>query len=117
MKKLDSALHNNSLQFVFIFVAFTLMVVVSYFSIGAILRTQLFIGAEELLSAAEANVKAGLSETETTLLNSCYIVQSMIERNDTRQEILDYLINTTEWMRRRDQGVIGFYGVYGYIII
>ena len=102
-------------QLIFVFVAFSLMVLIAYVSIGNILRNQLLRGAEELLSTAEASVIAGLSEAETTLLNSYYIVRGMIERNAPREEILDHLTSTTEWMRRREGGLLGFYGIYGFI--
>ena len=105
----------NYLQLLFVFAAFALMAVTSYLFIGRILQNRLLTGANELLFSAEANVRAGLSEAETTLLNSYYIVQGMIERNAGREEILDYLTVTTEWMRKREQGLMGYNGIYGYI--
>ena len=108
-------LRYNYRELIFVFAAFTLMVLATYFFTGSILRNHLLNGAEALLYSAEANVKAGLSEAETILLNSCYIVQHMIERNVPQQEILNYLTNTTNWMLQMDQGLFGFYGVYGYI--
>ena len=106
---------HNYLQLVFVFAAFALMALAAYIFIGNILRDRLMRGAEELLQSAEANVKAGLSEAETTLLNSYYIVQGMVERDAPKEEILDYLTVTTEWMRRWNHGLLDFYGVYGYI--
>jgi len=110
-----STSRDNYLQLLFVFAAFALMAVTSYLFIGRILQSRLLSGANELLFSAEANVKAGLSEAETTLLNSYHIVQGMIERNAGREEILDYLTITTEWMRKRDQGLMGYKGIYGYI--
>ena len=106
---------HNYLQLLFVFTAFALMALAAYYSIGNILRGRLLSGAQELLTTAEANVKAGLSETETTLLNSYYIVQGMLERNASRQEILNYLTVTTDWMRLGNRGLVDFYGIYGYI--
>jgi signal transduction histidine kinase/CheY-like chemotaxis protein len=110
-----STSRNYYLQLLFVFAAFALMAVTSYLFIGRILQNRLLSGANELLFSAEANVRAGLSEAETTLLNSYHIVQGMIERNATREEIFDYLTVTTEWMRKRDQGLMGYKGIYGYI--
>jgi signal transduction histidine kinase/CheY-like chemotaxis protein len=110
-----STSRNNYLQLLFVFAAFALMAVTSYLFIGRILQSRLLSGANELLFSAEANVRAGLSEAETTLLNSYHIVQGMIERNAGREEIFDYLTLTTEWMRMRDQGLMGYRGIYGYI--
>jgi len=110
-----STSRNNYLQLLFVFAAFALMAVTSYLFIGRILQSRLLSGANELLFSAEANVRAGLSEAETTLLNSYHIVQGMIERNASHEEIFDYLTVTTEWMRKRDQGLMGYRGIYGYI--
>jgi len=108
-------LRNNYLQLLFVFVAFILMVITSYFFIGHILQNRLLSEANQLLYSAESNVRAGLSEAETTLLNSYYAVQNMIEKNASRKEILDYLTQTTKWMRRPSQGLMSYNGIYGYI--
>jgi signal transduction histidine kinase/CheY-like chemotaxis protein/HPt (histidine-containing phosphotransfer) domain-containing protein len=108
-------LKQNYRELILIFSAFTLMVLVSSFSIGKILRDEIYGRAEEIILTAGANVRVGLSEAETTLLNSYYIVQGMIEQNESKQEILNYLTATTEWIQRRDQGLLRYYGIYGYI--
>jgi len=110
-----SVTRNNYLQLLFVITAFALMAVTSFIFIGRILHNRLLSEANELLFSAESNVKAGLSEAETTLLNSYHIVQRMIERNASHNEILDYLTITTEWMREHDHGILGFKGIYGYI--
>jgi signal transduction histidine kinase/CheY-like chemotaxis protein len=109
------ALRRNYRELIFVFAAFALMAMVGYFFIGHILRNRLLTGAEEMLYTAEANIRAGLSEAETTLINSYYVIESMVELNASRQDILDYLKITTEWMRRRDQGLLDYYGIYGFI--
>ena len=103
------------LQLLFVFAAFALMAVAAYLFNSRMLRNHLMKGAQELLLSAEANVKAALSEAEITLLNSYYIIEGMLEGNASEQEILDYLIITTDWMQRRDMGLVNFYGIYGYI--
>jgi signal transduction histidine kinase/CheY-like chemotaxis protein len=106
----------NLREIIFVFTAFVLMTLSAYFFIGRILQDHLLRGAEEIMYTAGANVRAGLSEAETTLLNSYYIVQGMMEHDAYQQEILDYLTITTEWMRQRSQGgLLSFYGIYGYI--
>jgi HD-GYP domain-containing protein (c-di-GMP phosphodiesterase class II) len=110
-----SVTNNNYLQLLFVFVAFALMAITSFLFIGRILQNRLLSETNELLFSAESNVKAGLSEAETTLLNSYHIVQGMIERNAGHDEILNYLTLTTEWLRERDQGLMIYNGIYGYI--
>jgi len=108
-------IRNNYLQLLFVFVAFILMVITSYFFIGRILQNRLLSEANQLLYSAESNVRAGLSEAETTLLNSYYTVQDMIENNADHKEILDYLTQTTQWMHRPSHGLMTYNGIYGYI--
>jgi signal transduction histidine kinase/ActR/RegA family two-component response regulator/HPt (histidine-containing phosphotransfer) domain-containing protein len=114
--KAGQIFRRNYREIIFVFMAFALLTLSAYFFIGRILEEHLLRGAEEIMYSAGANVRAGLSEAETTLLNSYYIVQGMMERNAGKEEILDYLNTTTEWMRRRAQGgLLSFYGIYGYI--
>jgi len=111
----SKVLRNNYRELVFVFAAFALMAMVGYFSIGNILRKHLLSGAKEMLYTAEANIRAGLSEAETALINSYYVIEGMEEKDASKQEILDYLTITTDWMRRREQGLLDYYGIYGFI--
>jgi signal transduction histidine kinase/HPt (histidine-containing phosphotransfer) domain-containing protein/ActR/RegA family two-component response regulator len=103
------------LQIIMVFTAFLLMILMGSFFVGHILRTRLQAGAEEALFAAEGNIKAGLAEAEVTLLNSYYVVRSMIDREASQEEILAYLTDATGWMRQRDEGLMSFHGIHGYI--
>jgi signal transduction histidine kinase/CheY-like chemotaxis protein len=114
-KRAREALKRNYRELIFVFAAFALMAMVGYFFIGRILQNRLLTGAGDMLYTAEANIRVGLSEAETTLINSYYVIESMVELNATRHDILDYLTITTDWMRRRDQGLFGYYGIYGFI--
>jgi len=118
MKKkmsVGEVLRRNYRELIFIFVAFALMALVGYFFIGRILRNRLLTGAEEMMYTAGANIRVGLSEAETTLINSYYVVENMMDQNASQQDILDYLTITTEWMRRREQGLLSYYGIYAFI--
>jgi len=108
-------LRNNYFQLLFVFLAFTLMVITSYFFVGRILQNRLSSEANRLLYSAEANVRAGFSEAETTLLNSYYTIQKMMEQGASKKEILDYLTQTTEWLHRPSSGLMTYNGIYGYI--
>jgi len=106
---------NNYLQLLFVFAAFALMAITSFLFIGRILQNRLSSEANGLLYSAESNVRANLSEAETTLLNSYYIIQNMVERNAKHEEILDYLALTNEWIRKNDQGLMLYDGIFAYI--
>jgi len=112
---IGEVLRRNYRELIFVFAAFALMALVGYFFIGRILRNRLLAGAEDIIYTAGANIRVGLSEAETTLINSYYVLENMVEQNASHQDILDYLTITTEWMRRRDQGLLGYYGIYGFI--
>ncbi|MCL2179754.1 MAG: ATP-binding protein, partial [Treponema sp.] len=105
----------NLFSLLFVFLAFAMMAGAAYYFVGRVIRQSLLDRAQEMIYTAEANVRAGLSEAETILLNTYHIVQNMIIQNASKQEILDYLTNTTEWMRQKDQGLLNYYGIYGYI--
>jgi CheY-like chemotaxis protein len=114
-KLIRTVIHNNYIQLILVFAAFLLMMLVGSFFNNRILRNRLFEGAEQTLFTAEANIKAGFAEAEVTLLNSYYITRSMIASGASQEEILEYLIDTSEWMEKKDGGLLGFYGIYGYI--
>jgi len=113
--KLSKIFRLNVREIIFVFLAFALMVAAAFFSVGRIIQNRLLDRAKEMISTAEANVRAGLSEAETILLNTYHFVNDMLDNDASKQDILDYLIITTEWMRQRDQGLLGYYGIYGYI--
>jgi two-component system, sensor histidine kinase and response regulator len=112
---IGKTLRQNYRELIFVFAAFALMAMVGYYSIGNILRNRMLAGADDMLYTAEANIRAGLSEAETSLINSYYVIDSMVELNATKQDILNYFTITTDWMRRREQGLLDYYGIYGFI--
>ncbi|MDR3338147.1 MAG: response regulator [Treponema sp.] len=114
-KLLQTVIEQNYLQIVLVFTAFFLMILAGSFFIDQILRDRLIERAEESLFTAETNVKAGFSEAEVTLLNSYYVVKTMIEEEESQETILNYLRTTTAWMKQKDGALFGSYGIYGYI--
>jgi signal transduction histidine kinase/CheY-like chemotaxis protein len=105
----------NISQVCFVFAAFFLMVLVSYLSISSIVRNRLVIGTDEVMLATEANVRAGFTEAEATMTNAVNIVQGMMDRGASQEELLTYLTNMTEWIRKDNEWVMGIYGIYGYL--
>jgi signal transduction histidine kinase/CheY-like chemotaxis protein len=107
-------IRRNISQLLFIFGAFFLMVLLGSLLVNRILRSRLLEGAEAALFTAEANIKSGLAEAEVTLINSYHVVRVMVNDGASQDDLKVYLENTTRWMRERD-GLLGFYGIYGYI--
>jgi signal transduction histidine kinase/HPt (histidine-containing phosphotransfer) domain-containing protein/ActR/RegA family two-component response regulator len=105
----------NYHQILFIFAAFFVMVLVSYVFVSGIVRNRLFTNADENLFIAESKIRATFSEAETSLNASFHRILAMLERNASQEEIREYLSSTTAWMRQTHRGLMGFYGIYGYI--
>jgi signal transduction histidine kinase/CheY-like chemotaxis protein len=105
----------NYRQVLFVFAAFLLMVLASYFFVSGILRNRLLANADDNLFSADANIRAALAEPEISLNTSFPVILEMIERDATQEEILEYLKSTTVWMQRNQRGLMEFYGIYGYI--
>ncbi|WP_010257691.1 ATP-binding protein [Treponema primitia] len=113
--KTGRVIRKNYPLFVFVFITFILMILVGGLFVSNVLRKRLREDAETVLFTAEANINAALSEVESILLNSQYIIVNMIEQGSSQEEILAYLTETTAWMRQREGGLLKIYGIYGYI--
>ncbi|MDR2527604.1 MAG: response regulator [Synergistaceae bacterium] len=105
----------NRRQVFFVFAAFFLMALTSYFSVSVIVERRMIQGTEAAIRVAELNVSVGLSETEATLNNMTRAVREMIEKGESRDGISKYFKNTTEWLRERDSWRTSFHGAFGYI--
>ncbi|MCL2880558.1 MAG: ATP-binding protein, partial [Treponema sp.] len=110
-----TVLHDNIFQLLFVFTAFAVMAFAANFFIGRILIDHALHGAQAQLVSAEANINAGFTKAETTLLNSSYIIREMTERNVSGQELVNYITATSKWLGLRDQGQSGFSALYAYI--
>jgi signal transduction histidine kinase/DNA-binding response OmpR family regulator/HPt (histidine-containing phosphotransfer) domain-containing protein len=91
------------------------MVLISYFSIIGMVRRHLAENIDDLTATAEANINIGLSETEVALTSLAYTVRDMIGRGESHDAILSFMLDTTNWMRKRGDASLGFNGVYGFI--
>jgi signal transduction histidine kinase/FixJ family two-component response regulator/HPt (histidine-containing phosphotransfer) domain-containing protein len=111
----NDVIKKNYHQVLFVLAAFLIMALAGYFFVSGILRDRLLANADDNLFSAEANIRAALAESEITLNTSFHIILSMIEKNASQGEILEYLKSTTAWMRKNQRGLMEFYGIYGYI--
>ena len=108
------ALKENSIQLILVVAAFLVLLSVAYYFCGSILRNQRNRAALDSLAITEANIRAGLSESDARLNNSYYTLQGMIEQGASQEAIHQYLIDATEWLQKQDQGLVRFYSLYGY---
>ena len=105
----------NYMQLIFVCAAFFVMILISYFSIIGIVRRHLAESIDDLTATAEANINIGLSETEVALTSLAYTVRDMIGRGESHDAILSFMLDTTDWMRKRGDASLDFNGVYGFI--
>jgi len=102
-------------QTVFVCFAFVLMIAISYAATNIILRNHLSYEVEELLRTAELTIKSNLRETISTLNETSFTVRDMVERGESQDAILRYLIDVSDWFKENEDLVYGFNGIYGYI--
>jgi signal transduction histidine kinase/CheY-like chemotaxis protein/HPt (histidine-containing phosphotransfer) domain-containing protein len=105
----------NYAQLFFVFFTFSLMVLVSYFSISAIVKRHLVVEVKEAIHVVEANIRMGLSEAETTMNNAAHNVQSILDGGGTQNDVASYLSSTTKLMQGGSRWLLGFHRIYGHI--
>jgi signal transduction histidine kinase/CheY-like chemotaxis protein len=110
-----SLIKKNYQQMVFVFMAFFLMVSVSYFSVSSIVRNHILNNVNESFLVAETNIKESLREPDITLFNSAFMIKRMIENGDSQEKIHQYMIDQTNWIFENKERVLGFNGLYGFI--
>jgi signal transduction histidine kinase/CheY-like chemotaxis protein len=108
-------LKKNYYQVFFVFAAFLVMVLAGYLFVGGILRNRILTNAGDNLFSAEANIRAAFAESEISLNTSFSVVLGMIQQDAPQEEILEYLMSITAWMRQNTSGLMEFNGIYGYI--
>lgn len=113
--KWKQTIEHNLPQLFFVFLAFFVMVLSSYFSISAIVERRLAQSSDEALRTVEANIKSSLSEAEAIMNNAASVTRDMLDNDASQKDILDYLSKTTEWMQQGNPWGFGLYGIYGYL--
>ncbi|MDR0442961.1 MAG: hypothetical protein LBH44_06105 [Treponema sp.] len=105
-------------QMLVIFLAFALMVVLSYLYVSDVQRKHLWTLAQDTIAHTEVNIKSDLLEPETFLGGIAETIRVMILQGKTLDEVWDYLNNITEYVTTNEQfayatGVYGFFDVFG----
>jgi PAS domain S-box-containing protein len=103
-------------QVLVVFLAFALMVFLSYRFMSGIERKHLLRDVNSAFSVTQAQISAELREPETLLGNVAETIRSLILRGDKADRIQDYIIYLNNYAQDNDQkrlmGVIGFYGIF-----
>jgi signal transduction histidine kinase/CheY-like chemotaxis protein len=105
----------SRVQIVVVFLAFILMVSLSSWFMGNIIRKQLIFNAQVVLDALETNIKVDLLEPRTVLGNISQTIRSMILENDSASMVNQYLREITDYiLLDQDRQLLGFSGIYGF---
>jgi signal transduction histidine kinase/CheY-like chemotaxis protein/HPt (histidine-containing phosphotransfer) domain-containing protein len=109
-------IRQNFMQLLFVFLAFSLMVLVSYIFVDRIVERQIHSNADAVFRNAEAVIRADIREAEVTLLNTALSVLYRLERGQSPGEIGDYIRNLTQGLLMPENRVSGLINVQGYIL-
>ena len=112
--KLSTVIRKDFLQLIFIVLSFTLMVVVSYYSVSGIVEKLTFSNAEETLNTAEVSIHSDIWGAEVALINAGLHIEQWLESGGSREEIQTYLKYTAETLSGNSSQVPGLIDVYGY---
>jgi signal transduction histidine kinase/DNA-binding response OmpR family regulator len=100
-------------RLVFVFVAFAVMVVVSYWFVSDIERRHLKNNTESAIDYTQANIIADLLEPETTLSTVAETIRIMILQGSTFNTVANYIDSVTAYMLADDRLVSYVTGIYG----
>ncbi|MDR2613997.1 MAG: PAS domain-containing protein, partial [Candidatus Accumulibacter sp.] len=110
---------SNVKQSRLVFVAFFLMVLGSYVSIGVIMEKNLADGATRLLDTVGENINAYFSEADLVLSIAAQTVQYLVQQGESQEKIQRHLEETTNWLRRHedagDSPDVSFVGIFGFV--
>ncbi|MDR3138671.1 MAG: response regulator [Treponema sp.] len=105
----------NFKQLLFVFLAFLLMVLVSYFFTSGIVEKQIVVNAEEVMAKADQRISANFRELEIIILNAAFVLQNQLDAGLSRDQIAGCMADLTVWLlqsERKAPGALGFYGYF-----
>ncbi|GHV41698.1 hypothetical protein AGMMS49546_18160 [Spirochaetia bacterium] len=106
----------NYQQILIVFFIFLFMIAGNFVFSSFVLRRQLINGGSQLMNAAETNLNVNLLEPESVVTSSAFNIRNMIvDKNNSQEDILEYLIGITDWFLANDDMLSGFNGIYGVI--
>jgi signal transduction histidine kinase/response regulator of citrate/malate metabolism len=113
--KLKKIFLANGKEILFVFIAFFLMVLVSYLFIGNIVEKQIALTAREMLHTIEAFIYAEYRGAEAALLAAAFSIQTRLDYNQSLEQIKTYRDVLKQWHTGYGSGMSGFINIYGYI--
>ena len=103
-------------QLLFVVIAFLTMIVVSYCYVRNIVQQQMKTNGQEVMKSATYTVRSLLAETEVSLINVAFSVESMIAQNQSQDQIHEFMVNLSTWfILSGHTRYFAFNGIYGVV--
>jgi len=113
--KVKKLITENYKQILIVFLAFLLMVLISYYYTGYIVQKQILAIGEETMNTTQMSVSAGLSEAELMFSNAAQNLQDKLISGYSNQELLLYLEDINYSYQNESLLIPDFLKVYAYI--
>lgn len=113
-ERFKRVIKSNYQQILFVFLAFFLMVSVSYFYVSNIVQDQVYMLGEETMDTVETAVTASLQQVEIRFANMAKEVEALVHLGASNEEILTYLRNTNKEYTSDQMTMPDFMKIYGY---
>lgn len=105
----------NIRQVLFVCGAFFLMVLIGCLSVSSVIQREVQSSVTVALSETEKTIQSYLREPKIAFGNIYLAVQGMLDRGESQAAVREYLVRITKAMSGQEDGVLGFFGVYGYL--
>jgi len=115
MKNFFGLIKSFYLQVLFVFLAFAVMVLVSYFYVRAMVQDQMLSYSERTISSVEYEIKSILTQYEIALSNFAFSTENIIQDEYTPEELRAHFYKWTDWLTSNQEEFQEFSGVYGFI--
>jgi len=107
------AMITQNTQVLIVWAGFTLMVILSYFFVGGIVRRHLVREAEASLTYMQTDIETKLDVIRTCMISISETTRSMILRGYDAKVIEEYIIHISNDVLENEKYDLNFYGVYG----
>jgi len=101
-------------QVLLVVLAFALMVALSSYFMGKIVRNQLKTNTMTMLDSIATSIKADLKEPRTVLGNQSESIRNIIMQSNSKESVRIYMDEITKYILDEKSNLTGFSGLFGY---
>jgi signal transduction histidine kinase/CheY-like chemotaxis protein len=115
MKNFIILMQENLKQILFVFLAFALMVLVSFLFVSNIVEKQIRSNAKEVFHIAENRIRSNIREAEIVLLSAAESIRHELDAGLSRQDVQTYIKRLTSWFIGSENNISGLSDIRAYI--